>query len=39
MALEWNQVTELKSAIREACPAVDSQAYRDDPVGHQTCYR
>jgi phosphatidylserine/phosphatidylglycerophosphate/cardiolipin synthase-like enzyme len=39
MALDWSQVTELKGAIRQACPAVDSQAYRDDPVAHQTCYR
>ncbi|MFT6161710.1 MAG: phosphatidylserine/phosphatidylglycerophosphate/cardiolipin synthase-like enzyme [Myxococcota bacterium] len=39
MALDWDQVTELKSAIRQACPAVDSDAFRQDPVGHQWCAR
>jgi phosphatidylserine/phosphatidylglycerophosphate/cardiolipin synthase-like enzyme len=39
MALDWDQVTYLKEAIRAACPAVDSDAYRNDPVSHQTCYR
>ncbi len=39
MALDWDQVTYLKEAIRQACPAVDSDAFRDDPAGHQTCYR
>ncbi len=37
MALSWEQVTELKRAIRDACPAVDSQAYRDQPERHYTC--
>jgi phosphatidylserine/phosphatidylglycerophosphate/cardiolipin synthase-like enzyme len=39
MALDWNQVTELKAAIRAACPAVDSDEFRSDPVGHQSCAR
>ncbi len=39
MALDWDQVTELKNAIREACPAVNSEAFRSDPVGHQSCAR
>ena len=39
MALDWDQVTELKDAIREACPDVNSEAFRSDPVGHQWCAR
>ncbi|MCA9674722.1 MAG: DUF1669 domain-containing protein [Kofleriaceae bacterium] len=39
MALSWDQLTELKSLIRAACPAVDSAAYRDDPAGHRYCQR
>ena len=39
MALTWQQVTDLKSLIREHCPAVDSDEYRDDPNGHRVCPR
>lgn len=37
MSLSWAQVTELKRAIRSACPAVDTQPYRDHPEAHHTC--
>lgn len=39
MALGWEQVTYLKDIIREHCPQINSEAFRDDPNGHQTCYR
>lgn len=39
MALEWDRVDELKDALRDACPDVDSSAYRDAPASHQTCPR
>jgi phosphatidylserine/phosphatidylglycerophosphate/cardiolipin synthase-like enzyme len=37
MALTWDQVTELKRAMRTACPAVDSPEFRTDPAGHRYC--
>lgn len=37
MALNHAEITALKSAIVSACPQVYSQAFKDDPVGHQTC--
>ncbi len=39
MALNHEQVTTLKAAIREACPEVDSQDYREHPEKHMTCPR
>lgn len=39
MALDWDQVTALKRAIREACPAADSSAFRTDPTAHRLCDR
>ena len=39
MALDHARVTELKQAIREACPEVDSQDYREHPEKHMTCPR
>ena len=39
MALDWARVTSLKSAIRQACPAVDSVEFRADPAAHTKCYR
>ncbi len=39
MALSWSEVDALKDAIREACPDVDSEAFREAPAAHQTCAR
>lgn len=39
MALTWEQVTELKSAIREHCPKINSEAYRSNAPAHQVCER
>ena len=39
MSLTWAQVDTVKNAIRAACPAVDSLAFRSDPSGHQVCFR
>ncbi len=39
MALSWQEVTTLKSAIRDACPDVDSAEYREKPEKHFVCYR
>ena len=39
MALTWDEVAALKSAISSNCPAVYSDEYQDDPAGHQSCPR
>ena len=39
MALDHGQVTALKAAIRDACPEVDSQDYREHPEKHLSCPR
>jgi phosphatidylserine/phosphatidylglycerophosphate/cardiolipin synthase-like enzyme len=39
MSLTWQQVTDLKDLIRTHCPAVDSDAYRQEPDKHTTCPR
>lgn len=39
MALTWDQVTELKSVIREHCPKINSEAYRNNAPAHQYCER
>ncbi len=37
MSLTWAEVRDLKSLISKECPAVNSAAFRTDPVAHQTC--
>jgi phosphatidylserine/phosphatidylglycerophosphate/cardiolipin synthase-like enzyme len=37
MSLSWAEVRDLKSLISKECPAVNSAAYRTDPVAHQVC--
>lgn len=37
MSLTWDQVDALKSAMREACPAIDSGDYRSHPERHYRC--
>ena len=39
MAIDWDQITDLKGAIRDACPDVDSSAFRSSPQSHQYCER
>jgi phosphatidylserine/phosphatidylglycerophosphate/cardiolipin synthase-like enzyme len=39
VALDWTQITTLKAKIRAACPAVDSDEYRQNAPGHLTCIR
>lgn len=39
MALTWDEVTDLRSAIRQACPAVDSAAYRQNAPSYRSCTR
>ncbi len=39
MSLDWAQVTALKAALRDACPEVDSDAFREDPGAHRRCER
>ena len=39
MALDWQEVYTLKSAIAEACPEVYSDAYRENPGAHRWCNR
>ncbi len=37
MTLTWDEVTGLKDAIRTACPAVNSEDYRQNPQSHRFC--
>ncbi len=37
MALTHEEVDTLKDAIRESCPAVESEDYEDDPENHEVC--
>jgi phosphatidylserine/phosphatidylglycerophosphate/cardiolipin synthase-like enzyme len=37
MSLSWNEITNLKSQIRTACPAVDSDEFRQNAPGHKVC--
>ncbi|NUO47741.1 MAG: hypothetical protein HOV80_02670, partial [Polyangiaceae bacterium] len=37
MALTWTEIKDLKALIAKECPAVNSAAFREDPVGHQMC--
>lgn len=39
MALDWNEVSTLKSSIRIACPDINTAPFRDNPPAHRTCYR
>jgi phosphatidylserine/phosphatidylglycerophosphate/cardiolipin synthase-like enzyme len=39
MALDWDQVTELKEAIRVACPDINSADFRAHPERHRYCDR
>lgn len=39
MALSWPEVTELKRTIRDHCPQVDSDNFRQNPAAHRTCDR
>jgi len=39
MALEWQEVTDLKQLIKDNCPDVNAPEYRTDPKSHQKCYR
>jgi phosphatidylserine/phosphatidylglycerophosphate/cardiolipin synthase-like enzyme len=39
MALTHAEITDLKSKIRTACPAVDSLAFRQNAASHQNCTR
>lgn len=37
MALDWQQVTDLKALIRDTCPAINSDEYRENPDRHFEC--
>jgi hypothetical protein len=39
MALDWNEVSTLKQAIRDACTDEDSLDFRNHPEKHFTCSR
>jgi phosphatidylserine/phosphatidylglycerophosphate/cardiolipin synthase-like enzyme len=39
MALDTDQIYELKKAIRTACPDAETPPYRDEPSTHQICFR
>jgi len=39
MALDWQQVTELKDAIRSECPEINSHSFRTRPQDHMECDR
>ena len=36
-ALTWEEVTDLRRAIRDRCPDVDTEPYRTQPQDHLTC--
>ena len=37
MALDWDDLNALKQAIRDVCPAINSDEYRRYPERHYTC--
>lgn len=37
MALSWRELRDLREAIREVCPEVDSQEFRESPEEHRIC--
>jgi phosphatidylserine/phosphatidylglycerophosphate/cardiolipin synthase-like enzyme len=39
MALTGTEIASLKRALRDACPAADSEPFRTDPAAHRTCSR
>jgi phosphatidylserine/phosphatidylglycerophosphate/cardiolipin synthase-like enzyme len=39
MALDWQQVSDLKAAIRAECPDINSEPFRTRPQDHQLCER
>jgi len=39
MALDWQQVSDLKDAIRTECPDINSEAFRSRPQDHLLCER
>jgi len=39
MALDWDQITALKTLIRDACPEINSWQFREYPDRHRTCER
>ncbi|MCA9605231.1 MAG: hypothetical protein KC619_06540 [Myxococcales bacterium] len=39
MALDWDQVTVLKGAIRDHCPDINSADFRANPGAHRYCAR
>jgi phosphatidylserine/phosphatidylglycerophosphate/cardiolipin synthase-like enzyme len=38
MSLNWGEITELKRAMREHCPDINSQDFRENPRQHTVCY-
>ncbi|MFK7988121.1 MAG: phospholipase D-like domain-containing protein [Sandaracinaceae bacterium] len=39
MAIDWDQVTALKGAIRDNCPEINSTEFRSNPAAHRYCDR
>ena len=39
VALDWQQLDDLKRRIRQACPAINSDDYRNNPEDHTVCER
>ena len=39
MALDYEQVVDLKDAIADHCPDINSEAFRTEPSSHQNCTR
>ena len=39
MSLTWDEVTELKAAIRANCPTINSPELRNNPQAHRFCSR
>lgn len=39
MALNWDEVTDLKAAIKENCGDINTEAFRKHPESHRICQR
>jgi phosphatidylserine/phosphatidylglycerophosphate/cardiolipin synthase-like enzyme len=39
MALDWEDISDLKELIRLHCPDINSEAYREEPSKHLVCER